>query len=435
MLRYTITTLGCKVNQSESDTLTRELDVSGWSCASKDQPADLCIINTCTVTGKASMQSRQATRRAIRSHPGARIVVTGCYAQTEPDVLRKIEGISAIVPREDKELIPEMVMVSRRDSSPSVSGRWSDMSIPSAIPAENLPHGRSRPFLKIQDGCDAFCTYCIVPYARGKSCSTPPEDIIRRIQQLGKEGYHEVVLTGVHLGVYGMELTPKTRLASLLHDIDASRSIDRVRLSSIEPGELTAGIIDLVAEAGTFCHHFHIPLQSGDDTLLERMHRPYDRELFRDVVLAVHRSVPDAAIGADVLVGFPGETEMAFENTYALIDELPISYLHVFPFSPRKGTPASRYPDQIATGIIRKRCGRIRALGDEKRNAFYRQAIGKRVEIVLEGKASRAKGFVKGITSNYIPVLIPADDQRSGSMVHVRIDKVDGSHRVFGTVC
>ncbi|MEE8397824.1 MAG: MiaB/RimO family radical SAM methylthiotransferase, partial [Desulfobacterales bacterium] len=285
------------------------------------------------------------------------------------------------------------------------------------------------------DGCEAFCTYCIVPYARGKSCSTPPKEVIGSIKQLGRQGYHEVVLTGVHLGVYGMDLTPQTRLASLLADIHVSRGIDRVRLSSIEPGELTDEIIDRVAESDTFCHHLHIPLQSGDDTLLERMHRPYDRRLFRDVVSRVHGSVPDAAIGADVLVGFPGETEAAFENTWALINELPISYLHVFPFSARKGTPASRYPDPIPVDAIRKRCNRIRLLGDEKKKAFYRQSVGKRVEIVIEGKAPGVEGFVRGVTSNYIPVLIPADNQPNRSMVQARIDRADGSRQVFGTMC
>ena len=434
MGKYTITTLGCKVNQSESDALVRLLHQMGWVSASNDDTIDICIINTCTVTAKASMQSRQATRKAIRSHPGARIVVTGCYAQTEPDVLRNISGVNDIIGLADKNRIPDILSGTSIRSSPGLNLK-EDNQCPHVVPLkENLMGTRTRPFIKIQDGCNGVCTYCIVPSARGKSQSVSPGSVMGQIQQFAREGYNEVVLTGIHLGHYGLDLTPPTRLSALLAHIQETEIIHRIRFSSIEPGELAEEIIHRVADSECFCRHFHIPLQSGDDRTLKRMRRPYDRTLFRDVILKIRKWVPDAAIGTDVLIGFPGETDAAFENTYELIKELPISYLHVFPFSPREGTPASDYPDQVAWETIQERSKKIRELGHFKKKAFYQQFQNKRVEMIVEGKVPGSPGFMKGTTSNYIPVLIRGEGYLKGSLLEVRIDKVDDANTVTGSI-
>ena len=441
MKTYTITTLGCKANQSESDAIARQLQRAGWVPARPEETADICIVNTCTVTGKASMQSRQAARQAIRSHPGARVIVTGCYAQTEPEALEIIEGVSDIIGQTRKEQIPEMIL--RSETSSSIL----EITPPTEGSDHKDNHGpvsdmgsRSRPFLKIQDGCNAFCTYCIVPYARGRNRSMKIEDVLKEIRRMGREGYHEIVLTGIHIGYYGTDLSPPSSLSVLLSRILALPDTPRIRLSSIEPGELTDAIIQLVAGSDRFCRHFHIPLQSGDDTVLKRMHRPYGRAFFRELVLNVRDRVPDAGIGADILIGFPGETEDAFEQTYALIEQLPVTYLHVFPYSPRKGTPAYQYPDRVPIDIIKERCRRMRVLGIKKKQAFYRQSLGKEVEIVLEGRKTGTGGFLKGMTSNYIPVLIRAEDldprmnRLKHALVHARIDRLDGGQIAIGSL-
>ena len=435
-LKFRITTLGCKVNQYESEAIAQRLKDLGYVLAGADDPADLCIINTCTVTQKASMQSRQAVRQFIRTNPQAQIVVTGCYAQTEPDELKKINGIHHIVGHGDKHNIPDIVL-SQEKSLPS----------PSLI-RRNILHerhfkqipvtvfgNRTRPFLKIQDGCDTFCTYCIVPYARGRSRSMPLESVLKNIHFLKQAGFHEVVLTGVHLGAYGLDLSPQTSLTALLDHIRELNAMDRVRLSSIEPHELTQDIIELVAESDIFCDHFHIPLQSGDDRILGRMHRPYTRSFFIDLIVKIKDQVPNAAIGVDILIGFPDETEKAFENTYSLIEKLPVTYLHVFPFSPRPGTPADKYPQKVSQKTIKARCEKMRRLGDEKKRIFYETFMGKTVEVLIESKRDKATGLLKGITSNYIPVNVVGKDDLFNTLVQVNIEKIKKNNKVFGVRC
>ncbi len=436
MTKFTITTLGCKVNQYESDAIAQRLKDLGCLPAGAEDPADLCIINTCAVTGKAAMQSRQAVRQFIRSHPQAQIVVTGCYAQTEPDELKKIDGVHRIIGHGDKHHIPDIVLSGEKAAfSPALVRR----NILSESHFKNIPvtisGNRTRPILKIQDGCNAFCTYCIVPYARGKSRSMPLENVLKHIRCLKQAGFHEVVLSGVHLGAYGLDLSPQTRLSDLLVRIRDLNDFDRVRLSSIEPLELTQEIVDLVAESEIFCNHFHIPLQSGDDHVLEKMHRDYSRSFFEELIYKIKERIPDAAIGADILIGFPGETENAFENTYSLIGKLPVTYLHVFPFSPRPGTAADKYPQKVPARTIKARCEKMRRLGDEKKKAFYKKFTGKTAQVLIEGKRDNTTGLLKGITSNYIPVHVAGEDTLFNTLVQVTIEKIKKDHTVFGIVC
>jgi threonylcarbamoyladenosine tRNA methylthiotransferase MtaB len=260
------------------------------------------------------------------------------------------------------------------------------------------------------------------------------ENVLLNIKQLKQAGYREVVLTGVHLGAYGLDLSPKTGLTELLHRIGDTHPIDRVRLSSIEPHELTDDLIHLVAKADIFCHHFHLPLQSGDDLILKKMHRPYTRSLFRNQIVKINELLPDAAIGVDTLIGFPGETEKAFENTYSLIHELPVTYLHVFPFSARKGTPASSYPQQVDSKTIKARCKKMRRLGHVKKKEFYKKFTGKPVEILIEDKRDKFTGLLKGISSNYIPVHVTGEDILKNTLAHVRIDSVKIDNNVFGSL-
>jgi threonylcarbamoyladenosine tRNA methylthiotransferase MtaB len=436
MAKYKITTLGCKVNQYESEAISRELETSEWSSAAKDDPADLCIINTCTVTQKASTQSRQAVRQAIRANPKARIVVTGCYAQTAAEELNKIKGVDFVIGHSQKTNIASMFDTSEKTTDLPPDTLCSDVLTDHQFQqySQTAYGTRTRPFMKIQDGCDAFCSYCIVPYARGPSRSMPLTDVLEHIRQLGSNGYHEVVLTGVHLGNYGLDLMPKTNLYDLLCRIDEDSLIARVRLSSIEPLELSNDIRKRVSTSPRFCRHFHIPLQSGDDNILKKMRRPYTHNYFHDLVLKINDCMPDAAVGADILVGFPGETADAFENTYNLIRSLPISYLHVFPFSERPGTPASKFADKIPTQTIKQRCERLRRLGVEKKRVFYQKFRGKTFEVLIEETTDRRTGLLKGVSSNYLPVLIDGSQDHINTLVPVKIDDLSEDNKLFGTI-
>ncbi len=421
---YRLITLGCKVNQFESESIEGSLGELGLYRALEGEPADICIINTCSVTGKASMQSRQETRKAARANPGARIIVTGCYAQTSPEELDEIEEISEIFGHSQKHKIVEIIS----EKPPDVmkvnidSIRREKVFAPFAAVISKT---RTRPYLKIQDGCDSFCTYCIVPHARGPSRSMSLDDAIQNIRNLSAGGAKEVVLTGVHLGCYGKDLLPEASMYRLLREVDAQNLIPRIRLSSIEPHELTDEIIDLAAGSANICDHFHIPLQSGDNQILERMGRPYTREYFQELLGKITDKMPDAGIGADVLVGFPGESEAAFMNTFELIDELPVTYLHVFPFSPRKGTPAYNYKNKVNESVVKERTRKLRKLGADKKKAFLESMDGKKVQVLVESKTAAKpdhfKGHLKGYHTNYAPVLLDVDEQRINDIVEVKV--------------
>ncbi len=425
MATFNIVTLGCKVNRFESDSIGLALINGGWSPVKAPETSDLFIINTCTVTGKAAMQSRQAIRSTIRANPDARIIVTGCYAQIDPDEIKKIDGVHDVVGHSDKLNIPNILISGDMQHSPcpDTAGELYQRNAFKQL-SMTVAANKTRPFLKIQDGCNSFCTYCIVPLARGLSQSMPPDTVIENIMNIRKAGFQEIVLTGIHLGCYGLDLSPETTLLKLMREIEESRLLNRVRLSSIEPMEFSDEIIALLAESNIFCNHFHIPLQSGDDIILSKMGRPYTRSLFNELVLKIHNLIPDAGIGVDILAGFPGETDEAFENTYKLIKALPVTYLHVFPFSPRKGTPAENFSGKISPEIIKARCKRMRDLGMKKKTAFYESLIGKKTNVLIEGKKDAASGFLKGLTENYVPVLMDGKDELINTVITVKIESL-----------
>ena len=440
---FSIITLGCKVNQFESETIAQELTQSGFQRIDKnkgpgDDKADTCVINTCTVTHKASMQSRQAIRQAIRSNPEATIIVTGCLAQTDPGDIRKIRGVHRIVGHAEKHRIPEII---QSIDSPFMASPTDDkcfQPIPSVKSTFSPPGNRTRPFLKIQDGCDTFCTYCIVPHARGRHRSMPFEDVLTTVRSIQVAGFHEIVLTGIHLGCYGTDLTPARHLTELLTVLRKQKVIDRIRLSSIEPLEITDELISLVSTSSTrpghLCRHFHIPMQNGDDSILKRMHRPYRKKDFRERIETIHQALPEAAIGADVMIGFPGETDKAYKNTLSFIKSLPLSYLHVFPFSPRKGTPAYGFPDRVPPDIAKERCREVRALGNQKRMAFLERHIQKEVEVLVESTPDVKTGRLKGVTSNYIKVLLDKHENIKNTFQKVRIEGIRDAQSLVGRV-
>ncbi|MGD8243218.1 MAG: tRNA (N(6)-L-threonylcarbamoyladenosine(37)-C(2))-methylthiotransferase MtaB [Desulfobacterales bacterium] len=435
-MKFDITTLGCKVNQFESDAIAQALNAYGWQRVRQGQRADVGIVNTCTVTGKASMQSRQAVRQLMRRHPGARIVVTGCYAQTAPEDIEKIGGVHYIIGHFDKSDIPRMIVASIGETRAKVVRRVKTIrpDVSFSMPPAPAYGRRTRPFLKIQDGCNRFCTYCIVPHARGPSRSMPLAAVMERLDDLGRSGFREVVLTGIHLGAYGTDLDPPVRLLDLLKRIEARPAVDRLRLSSIEPDEITDEMVAFLSASQVCCPHLHLPLQSGDDQVLQRMRRPYDSRYFARTVRTIRAALPQAAIGADVLVGFPGESQAAFTRTFDLIADLPLTYLHVFPFSPRPGTPAFHFSDRVSEKTVKARTHELRQLGQQKHQAFLQANLGKIHDVLVEHRRDRRTGLLKGISANYLTILFEGDEKLMNRIVAVENRSIDMDGRLVGTV-
>ena len=412
--RVALATLGCKVNQYESAALGEAMGQLGFQAVSFTEEADCYIINTCTVTGRTDYQSRQMIRRALRRNPEALIVVTGCYAQTNREELVKIPGITVIAGNREKKSLPEIIAKAWKQKKDRPAeplpqsihmGAFQERETLD-VPLLNHFSGHTRAFLKIQDGCNAFCSYCIVPYARGRSRSLPPSIAHDHMLAMASVGYREIVLTGIHLGTYGQDLTPMTTLLHLLQQIEDRGMIRRLRLSSIEPNEISDDLLRLFEKATIICPHLHIPLQSGDDTILSRMNRHYNRDFFRSLLDKIAIARPDAAVGLDVMVGFPGEDENAFQQTLRLIEDLPVAYLHVFPFSKRPGTPACTMPNQVKEDEKKRRAEQLRILGNEKRRLFMAKFIGRRLSVLIEGRRDKKTGYWSGFSENYLPVAV-----------------------------
>ncbi len=419
-MKVAVATLGCKVNQYESAGIMDALRERGFSLVAFSDPADCYIVNTCTVTGRTDYQARQLIRRATRNNPHAAVIVTGCYAQTAPEAVARIPGVSLVAGTHEKEQIPDLLQEMAAGTaaaaapglSPLPSGQAPRILVDdifrgrtiSALEAKTFP-GHTRGFLKIQDGCEAFCSYCIVPYARGRSRSLPEEEVVSRLRGLAASGRREVVLTGIHLGAYGQDLTPRSSLLRVLRAVEEDETVERLRLSSLEPREIPADLISLMATAKHLCRHLHIPLQSGDSAILARMKRDYDAGFFRDLLADIIRAIPDVAIGIDVMVGFPGEGEKEFTSTVDLIEDLPIAYLHVFPYSERPGTPAAGLPGRVDERERKRRGALLRDLGRKKRELFAARFTGKKLAVLIEGRKDRRTGCLQGFSGNYLPVV------------------------------
>jgi threonylcarbamoyladenosine tRNA methylthiotransferase MtaB len=426
---FKIITLGCKVNQCESATLREALMQAGWVPAERGSPAEVNIVNTCIVTQKASYQSRQAIRKTIRENPSALTAATGCYAQTFPEELSRIEGLDLIAGNALKGHLHKVLQDCRKGAPTCLpQGNFSPSLSEEVLPLSE----RTRSFLKIQDGCDSFCTYCIVPFSRGPLRSLDPLKVIGLLRSLSEEGYKEVVLTGIHLGKYGVDLSPATSLKELLHLIRHERLALRIRLSSIEPKEMAPELIRMAASEEWLCRHFHIPLQSGDNEILKRMNRNYTAQEYARLVESIHDQIPLAAIGVDLMAGFPGEKEEAHLNTYGLVKDLPLSYFHVFPFSPRQGTAAWDFKDRVDEREIKNRAEALRVLGQRKRETFYRSCIGNTFQVLAQGWDRSGMGMIQGLSDNYLPVLFPSPRELRNEMLPVRIDRIE---TVQGTRC
>jgi len=432
MKKIAFTTFGCKVNQYETAAFISGFQELGHAIEPTSEQADIVVINTCAVTAKAGGQSRQAIRRTLRRNRRARVVITGCYAQLAADeigAMEELEGRSySIVGNGDKhELLRAALAVS--ENPILLRDPREDATTISPLPLRRFK-GRTRAYLRIQDGCDAFCSYCIVPYTRGRSRSLPIAQVLHQVEIFRRQGYKEIVVTGIHVGNYGGDLAEKTDIADIMDRLCRSVSDVRFRLSSIEPTEISDKLLDTMAQNNNFMPHLHIPLQSGADDILLRMNRRYSTERFMAVLENCHKAIEDVAVGLDILAGFPGETDTHFSHAYSFLEKLDFTYLHVFPYSRRPGTPAADFDDQVPGNIKDRRVARLRRLGEAKKQSFYQKHLGSRRTLLVEN-ARDASGMLKGFTDNYIPVLIAGEDSLKNSIVDVLLQQ-DKKRTIYG---
>lgn len=422
--------LGCKVNQAEAASMARILEENGYTVDQDAVEPDLVVVHTCCVTSRAEAKSRRMVHSLAERCPTARMVVTGCLAEVRPSSLAASNRGPLVLRTPDKtdfrHIIDAMESDSERSQIPARFERFADLG------AAPIP-GRKRTFLKVQDGCSQGCTYCIVPRARGPSRSLAPDPAIEHARHLAAAGVAEIVLSGIHLGAYGRDVRPRSSLEDLVERLtDACPSV-RVRLSSIEPQELTERLIELATSHPAVCRHFHLPVQSGDDTILRRMGRPYDAALVREIVGKISDRSPDCCVGMDVMVGFPGEDDRSFQSTLALIHELKPAYLHVFPFSPRPGTPAASYKPKVPTQAARTRVKELRSLSQSLRGSFYQRFRGRVLSGVQEEIDASGESMVVR-TDNYIPITVSVPrEYADAKFLHVRVDRVRGD-KVTGSV-
>ncbi len=384
--------------------------------------ADLILINTCTVTHRTDQQVRQTVRKLHRENPQARVVVTGCYAERDPRALAATPGVSLVVGNSDKERLVQILNAAESFGGTILKSPFDPRRDYLLAPASQTG-GKTRPFVKLQDGCDARCSYCIVPAVRGPGRSARPEDILAEVRALVANGHQEIVLTGVHLGTYGRKLDRPASLVDLLHDLLRIPGLGRLRRSSIEPMRFSRSIVRLAVENPRFAPHFHIPLQSGSDRILRRMRRPYTAARFLDLLSYIRASLPQAALGTDVLAGFPGETDGDFEETCDLVRRSAATYLHVFPFSAREGTEAFAMPDQVPPRVIQQRARMLREISRERNLAFRRGFVGRTIPALTLSK-EEGLGESIALTENYIHVRLSGCALPPNRLVHVRITDV-----------
>ncbi|HXG00463.1 MAG TPA: tRNA (N(6)-L-threonylcarbamoyladenosine(37)-C(2))-methylthiotransferase MtaB [Bacteroidota bacterium] len=424
MKRVAFHTLGCKLNYAETSMLGKQFIERGFEVVDFSEPADVYVINTCSVTERADRECRQVIRRALRRAAHPFVVVTGCYAQLEPEEVASIEGVDVVLGAKEKFNIFDYIGEGQKADYPRIFvsdiREVDDFGIAYSTDATD----RTRAFLKVQDGCDYHCSFCTIPLARGASRSQPIDACIEQARTLVAQGYKEIVLTGVNVGDYGRKLD--TNLAALLRALVRVDGLERIRVSSIEPNLLNDEILELVATERKLCKHFHIPLQSGSDEILRLMRRRYTTRQYRDLITRIRSRIPDCGIGVDVIVGFPGESDRHFDETHLFLADLPISYLHVFTYSERPNTPAAGFGHAVEPRVRSKRNEELRILSEKKRSAFYRSMIGRVFDVLAESEIRDGMRF--GWTDTYVRVALPADRTVENTIVPARIVAIEGNY-------
>ncbi|WP_438446207.1 tRNA (N(6)-L-threonylcarbamoyladenosine(37)-C(2))-methylthiotransferase MtaB [Gorillibacterium sp. sgz5001074] len=419
-------TLGCKVNFYETEGIWQLFKNEGYEQTDFEKAADVYVINTCTVTNTGDKKSRQVIRRAIRRNPEAIIAVTGCYAQTAPMEVAAIPGVDIVIGTQDRDKIIPLVKQYQAERQPINAVRnimktreFEELDVP-----EFTDHTRA--FLKIQEGCNNFCTFCIIPWSRGLLRSRKPESVLAQARQLVASGYKEIVLTGIHTGGYGEDLDGYN-LAKLLRDLEQVDGLRRIRISSIEASQITEEVIEALKSSEKLCRHLHIPLQAGDDTVLKAMRRKYTTEEYGRKIEQLHEAMPQVAITTDVIVGFPGETEEMFENSYRFMERMGFAEMHVFPYSKRTGTPAARMENQVEEDVKNERVHRLIALSERMQLKYAQPFVGQVLEVIpeRESKENSSSGMLIGHTDNYMKVAFEGPEELYGRLVKVKLTEAE----------
>jgi len=417
MMKVAFYTLGCKVNQYETEAMEEMFRKRGYEVVSFEKKADIYIINTCTVTNLGDRKSRQFIRRAKKLNKNSIVAAVGCYSQIAPDEVENIEGVDIVIGTTDKEKIVDLceeVKQKRRKINVvrniKYHKQFDNLSI------DNL-ESRTRAYMKIQDGCNQYCSYCIIPYARGPIRSRKLEDILDEAEKLAKANFKEIILTGIHVASYGKDLK-NLSLLDVINEVSKIEGIERIRLSSIEPTFIDEEFMTNVVDNKKFCDHFHLSLQSGSNSVLKRMNRKYTTEEYKNIVNLIRRYMPNAGITTDIIVGFPGETEEEFQETYDFVKNIGFSRIHVFKYSPRKGTPASKFDSQVHGSVKHYRSEKLIELGNQLANRFMDQFVGNRMEVLFE---ENKDGYYEGYTTNYIRVKAKSSKDIQGEILPVKI--------------
>ncbi len=415
-------TLGCKVNFVDTEGIWQLFKREGYKQVDFEETADVYLINTCTVTNTGDRKSRQVIRRAVRRNPDAIIAVTGCYAQTAPAEIMAIEGVDLVIGTQDRERLLDYVSALRQERQPINAVRnimktrdFEDLDVPNFA-------GHSRAFLKIQEGCNNFCTFCIIPWSRGLSRSRSPQSVLEQARQLVAAGYQEIVLSGIHTGGYGDDLDGY-KLSDLVRDLHGVAGLQRIRISSIEASQIDDDMIDVLGSSDKMCRHLHIPLQAGDDEILKRMRRKYTTAEYAQTIHRLHQALPDVAITTDVIVGFPGETEEMFDRGYRFMEELGFTQMHVFPYSKRTGTPAARMEDQVDEAVKQRRVQSLIALSERMQLAYAEPFVGQVLDVIPEhpSQSDIERGVQIGYSDNYLHVEFKSQEKLAGRLCRVKI--------------
>lgn len=417
-------TLGCKLNFSETSTIARELNDLGYARVDFNEFPDIYVINTCSVTENADKKCKQLVKKAMGINPEAFVIIIGCYAQLKPEEIASIPGVDLVLGANEKFNIKDYLDQTSKREKADIENE-NIKTVQDFVPSFSYGD-RTRSFLKIQDGCDYFCTFCTIPLARGKSRNTSIEETVKEAKKVADTDIREVVITGVNIGDFGQG--SDENFFKLIQEFDKIDGIDRFRISSIEPNLLSNDIIDFVSESNKFLPHFHIPLQSGSDELLNKMRRKYETSLYTERIKRIREKIDDCCIGVDVIVGFPGETEEKFMETYDYLNNLDVSYLHVFTYSERANTTAKKMPDAIDMGERKRRSKMLQILSLKKKRAFYESQLGKEFDVLLEAEKEDENMF--GFTTNYIKVKLPYDQSLVNQIRKVRLKKIDSEGRV-----
>ncbi|MCI8341725.1 MAG: tRNA (N(6)-L-threonylcarbamoyladenosine(37)-C(2))-methylthiotransferase MtaB [Firmicutes bacterium] len=422
--------LGCKVNQFESEAIAEAFAKRGYKIVSVDEKADVYVINTCTVTNFGDKKSRQLIRRVKRQNPNAVVVAAGCYAQTAAEEVKKIEGVNIVFGTKNRaSIVDEVERYSAENGIVDAVSGIMEERVFEPLSVHDL-QGRTRAYIKIQDGCNQFCSYCIIPYARGPVRSRAEEDVLKEVRALAQNGFKEIVLTGIHVASYGKELKT-TNLTQIIKKTGEIDGIERIRTSSVEPNIITEEFMEEMSRVKKLCHHFHLSLQSGCGKTLLAMNRKYTPEKYMKSVEIIRKYWPDAAITTDIIVGFPGETDEDFQESYSFAEKIGFSKIHVFPYSPKKGTPAEKMPNQIPNHVKSERSARLIDLSEHMSSQFIENFVGKDMETLFERRSEN--GFYEGHTSNYITVMAKSCEDIKNRILSVKIKKNEGS-TAFGEI-